>query len=95
MVEFLLLITRGNGESQDGFYLRGAAVERHRFVNPLARRVHSRAAQRRASADRRRLNDLPRFRNGYPRLDIPINVHTAGRERIGRHAPLDDAPLQS
>ena len=32
-----------------------------RFVNPLARRVHSRAAQRRAPADRRRINDLSRF----------------------------------
>jgi hypothetical protein len=84
MVEFLLLRTRGKGESQDVFYLRGAAVERHRFVNPLARRVDSRAAQHRAPADRRRLNDLPRFRNCYSRLDIPISVHTSGRERIGR-----------
>jgi hypothetical protein len=36
MVEFLLLRTRGKGESQDGFYLRAAAVERRRFVNPRA-----------------------------------------------------------
>jgi hypothetical protein len=44
MVEFLLLSAMGKGESQDGFYLRGDAVQRLRFVNPLAARPQPRGA---------------------------------------------------
>src|SRR5262249_15195393 len=47
----LLFGAGGKSKGQDAFHLDGDAIESRRFVDPLARRVNCRVAQRRVSAD--------------------------------------------
>jgi hypothetical protein len=60
-LKLTLLRAGGKGESQDSFHFYRDAIERRRFVDPLARRLSGRVAQRRMSADGCRLDDLPGF----------------------------------
>src|SRR5262249_36441980 len=69
------------------------SIERRRFVDPLARRIHCRVAQRRVSANGRRLNDASFFRDYDSHINLPVSIHSPGAEGIDRHDPRNNSSL--